>query len=162
MRILASAALALVVAGSISAAENPTANYEKLRHNVGVGLGTMLWSNVGTGLGSQICAATTNGTFGNQTFAVTSGTSNADKWDGIVQNKSLNDYVRDNMDAIARDAAAGQGESLDAVADLIGIPATQRAAFAARLQASFSTVFASGKVSADQVVARLADIAVAV
>ncbi len=156
---------ALALAGStLSAADivQTNANYDKLRQNVGIGLGTLVWSNVGTGLLPQICAATTNGTSGNQTFAVTSGTSGANKWDAIVRNESVNEYIAGNMDALARDIAAGSGETVAALADLLSIPAERRADFIAALKAHHAEIFSSGAVTADQVVQRIADVAVAV
>ncbi|MBA3700716.1 MAG: DUF3015 family protein [Planctomycetes bacterium] len=131
-----------------------------LRANVGVGLGTMLFEAMGytdTVLG-QTLAATTNGSVSNQLFFITTGTGGAKPVD-FVQNKPLRDYVNDNLDAIARDMAAGQGESLAAVAELAGIPVAQRAAFYAACQSRFSEVFASENVTSDVVVAGLAKIA---
>ena len=46
--------------------------------NVGIGLGTEIFKGH-DGLMSQTAAATTNGIFGNQTFAITSGTLGAEK-----------------------------------------------------------------------------------
>ncbi len=133
---------------STAAAADTSANEARIRKNVGIGLGTMLWSNVGDGLLPQICAATTNGSSGNQTFAVTTGTSEADKWDGIVSGKDLGEYIHGNVDAVARDAAAGRGESLDVLAELAAIPEAKRAAFAARLQAEIPAIFASAQADA--------------
>lgn len=131
-----------------------------LRANVGVGLGTMLFEAMGytdTVLG-QTLAATTNGSVTNQLFFITTGTGGAKPVD-FVQNKPLRNYVNENLDAIARDMAAGQGESLAAVAELAGIPVAKRAAFYAACQSRFSEVFASENVTSDDVVAGLAKIA---
>jgi hypothetical protein len=153
--------LLAVAGGSVSAADSE-ANYEKLRHNAGVGLGTMLWSHVGTGLFPQVCAVTTNSVFANQTFAITSGTSGADKWDSIVRNESVNEYIAGNMDALARDIAVGSGESITALADLLNVAAERRTDFAAALKANHAVIFSGAAVTADQVVQRIADVAVAV
>jgi hypothetical protein len=131
-----------------------------LRANVGVGLGTMLFEAMGytdTVLG-QTLAATTNASLSNQLFFITTGTGGAKPVD-FVQNRPLRDYVNDNLDAIARDMAAGQGESLATVAELAGIPSARRAAFYAACQSRFSEVFASENVTSDEVVAGLAKIA---
>lgn len=132
----------------------------KLRSNVGVGLGTMLFEAIGytdTVLG-QTLAATTNGSFSNQLFFISSGTGGANKvqW---VQNKPLRQYVADNLDSLSRDMATGQGESLAAVAELAGIPVEQRTAFYAACQSRFSEVFTSENVTSDDVVAGLAKLA---
>lgn len=131
-----------------------------LRANVGVGLGTMLFEAMGytdTVLG-QTLAATTNGSVSNQLFFITTGTGGAKPVD-FVQNKPLRQYVEENLDAIARDMAAGQGESLATVAELAGVPVAQRAAFYVACQSRFSEVFASENVTSDEVVAGLAKIA---
>ena len=132
----------------------------KLRANVGVGLGTMLFEAMGytdTVLGHTL-AATTNGSLSNNAFFITSGTGGANSVD-FVQNKPLRQYVEENLDSLARDMAVGQGESLAAVAELAGIPVAQRAAFYANCQSRFSEVFASENVTSDEVVAGLAKLA---
>jgi hypothetical protein len=47
--------------------------------NTGCGLGTIVFEGQ-NGLVSQTFAVTTNGTFGNQTFGITSGTSNCEQY----------------------------------------------------------------------------------
>lgn len=84
------------------------------------------YGSAGCGLGSviikpsehftQIFAATTNGLFGNQTFGITSGTSNCDGPARPVQ--AAVRYVVANRAALAVAAARGRGESLDALATL--------------------------------------------
>ena len=131
-----------------------------LRDNVGVGLGTMLFEAMGytdTVLG-QTLAATTNASFFNQLFFISTGTGGAKPVD-FVQNKPLRQYVEENLDSLARDMAAGQGESLAAVAELAGIPVAERASFYAACQSRFSEVFASENVTSDEVVAGLAKLA---
>ena len=124
-------------------------------------------SNVGCGLGDLILGdpdsvvlqsfeATTNGTSGNQTFGVTSGTSNCKKPSKLVSNERLQEFVTQNMDSIASDIASGQGESLDTVAELMGVPAAERAAFGATVQASFTKIYTSGDVTSAQVIDNIA------
>ena len=115
------------------------------------------YGSAGCGLGSlvfqdqpgmvQVLAATTNGTFGSQTFGITSGTSNCPA--GMLKmskDERLNSFVLANMDNLAKDIAMGKGETLDAFADLLKVPADQRAEFNAKLQANFAKVFPSEKV----------------
>lgn len=146
---------ALLAAGALGAAEDAD-----LRSNVGVGLGTMLFEAMGytDSVLGQTCAATTNGSFSNQLFFVTTGTGGAKATSGFVQNRPLKDYLDGNMDAFARDAAAGQGETLATVAELAGIPQAERAAFYAKVQANFAEIFADANVTSDQVCAQLATI----
>ena len=77
------------------------------------------------GLISQTFAATTNGIFGNQTFGITSGTSNCEQYKTFAYNEKLNTFVADNMDNLARDIARGQGEYLNTLAVLMEVPDTR-------------------------------------
>jgi hypothetical protein len=111
----------------------------------GCGLGSLVFQDQ-PGM-VQVLAATTNGTFGSQTFGITTGTSNCPA--GMVnlsKDERLNSFVLANMDNLAKDIAMGKGETLDAFADLLKVPADKRAEFNAKLQANFAKVFPSEKV----------------
>jgi hypothetical protein len=149
--------LALGLTGAGVAAVEEGKYEATIRVNVGVGLGTIIWGNFGDGLISQISAATTNGTFGNQTFAVTSGTLGAKKPEKIAR-QELREYIRGNMDVVARDVAAGRGESLDAVLDIMAVDAARRDEMAGRLQASFGEIYATDTVTHDVVAERMASV----
>lgn len=116
----------------------------------GCGLGSVLFKDEPGG--TQIFAATTNGTFGNQTFGITTGTLNCG--DPIWAHSSVEtqQFVAHNMDALAIDVAAGQGETLDAFAELMQVPAEERAAFAANMQQNFAEVFTSEQVVMAEVI----------
>lgn len=134
--------VSLMVAGSAFAAEG--------YGSAGCGLGSMI-------LGSepgfvQVFAATTNGTSGSQTFGITSGTSNCDKQAKFSSNERLNQFVKENMDNLAKDVAMGYGESLDSLAELMGVSADKRPAVYAKLQANFSNIFGSENVEFADVV----------
>ena len=143
-------AAAFIAAVSLHAADD-------LRQNVGIGVGTMIFEGQ-QGLLSQICAATTNGCFGNQTFAITTGTLGARPWTGIVSNSEVQSFVRENMDQLAREMAAGQGESIDTLAELIAVPAAQRSEFAKTLQSKFDVIYASPTITSTEVVANIAQV----
>ncbi|WP_246047651.1 DUF3015 domain-containing protein [Leptospira ilyithenensis] len=86
----------------------------------GCGLGSMIpaWKNDI----SQVIAATTNGSSSNQTFGITSGTSNCTN-DGIVKaEKAQEVFVHYNQAGLESEMAAGRGERLDAFAQLLGCP----------------------------------------
>jgi Protein of unknown function (DUF3015) len=119
------------------------------QNNVGsCGWGSKLFEGQ-SGIAPQILAATTNGTSGNQTFAITFGTSGCTQ-DGVVSSTwKTAMYIDGNRVALARDAAAGQGESLNVLADLMGVKATDRAAFASAIKSNFATVFANEQVAAN-------------
>ncbi len=123
------------------------------RSNTGCGLGSMLWGNKADGsIMSQSLQATTNGTFGNQTFGITTGTSDCTQPANIVKNERLIHFVRANMDDLAKDIAQGRGESLDTFAELLLVPAEQRPAFNAKLQQNFGRVFTSSTVEMAEVI----------
>ena len=126
--------------------------------NCGCGLGTMIFEDQGDGLVSQTMAATTNGTFGNQTFGITSGTLNCDKFTTLTMKEKLNIFVADNMDNVANDIASGQGESVEAIADLAGINLGSKADFFAMLQDNFDTIYPSTQVTHEEVVSNIVDI----
>ena len=132
-----------------------------------IGLTTAVWANenTGCGLGSliikdqstsvlQAIAATTNGTSGNQTFGITSGTSNCNKPTNFVSNDKLNKFVEENMDELALDISAGKGETLATVAKLMNVE--NNAEFSSKLQANFSNIYTSQDVTSAAVIDSLA------
>lgn len=122
--------------------------------NTGCGLGSMLFADQ-NGLASQTFAVTTNGTFGNGTFGITSGTSNCDKPASFSSSQKLQEFVADNMDNLARDIARGNGEYLNTFAVLAGVPEVSRADFYSRLQANFSSIYTSEKVTHAEVLTNI-------
>ena len=119
--------------------------------NYGCGLGSMAFEG-NDGLISQVSAATTNGTSGNQTFGITSGTSNCTQYETWTSNEKVNVFVADNMDSLAKDIAKGKGEHLDTLASLMNIPQKDRAAFNSKLQKNFSRIYTFGDVTAMEVI----------
>ncbi|HEX5311063.1 DUF3015 family protein [Aquabacterium sp.] len=131
-------AAALMIAAGSAMAQN----------NVGCGWGSALF-NGQKGVAPQVLAATTNGTSGNQTFGITFGTSGCTQ-DGVVSSSwKISMFIDGSRVALARDAAAGQGENLDALASVMGVKADDRAAFAAAIKSNFGTVFANDNVAAN-------------
>ncbi|HSR11213.1 MAG TPA: DUF3015 family protein, partial [Thermodesulfobacteriota bacterium] len=98
-RVLICAVLVLALCGSAWAVDPK---------NTGCGLGSIAWEGQ-NGLMSQTMAATTNGTFGNQTFGITSGTSNCEQYKSFTYNEKVDTFVAENMDNLATDIARGQG-----------------------------------------------------
>ena len=114
--------------------------------NTGCGLGSIVFKGQ-EGLASQTCAATFNGIYGNQTFGITTGTSNCEKATAFSSNEKLNKFVSDNMDNLAMDISKGSGEYLSTLAVLMDTPVEQRAALYHTLQASFSQIYTSTDVT---------------
>ena len=94
----------------------------------------------------HVLAATTNGTSGNQTFGMTSGTLGCEGANGPL--KLAQAFMEDNMDQLALDAAKGQGETLAALAEVIGVEAQDAAAFNRAMQSNFDSMFNADATSA--------------
>lgn len=124
------------------------------QNNTGCGLGTMVFegSNFSNTTVGQILIVTTNGTSGNQTFGITSGTSNCEQPTNIVKNERLQEFVVANMDSIAKDIATAEGESLDTLSELMEISHEQRPLLYAKLQSNFSSIYTSNDVTAADVI----------
>ena len=119
--------------------------------NTGCGLGSIVWEGQ-NGLVSQTFAATTNGTFGNQTFGITSGTIDCKQHTSLTYNEKVNTFVAENMGNLATDIARGHGEYLNTLALLMDVPDARKAAFGTHLQAHFSDIYTSDKVTHSEVV----------
>ena len=108
----------------------------------------------GCGLGSvffgaklPVLAATTNGTSGNQTFGITSGTSNCTDTDS--GKASAKAFIETNREELAKETARGKGESRASLAAIAGCSDTK--AVSGRLQRNFKTIFPSQTATNDQV-----------
>lgn len=129
------------------------------RSNVGCGLGTVLFENkADNSILLQVLQATTNGTSGNQTFGISSGTSDCQQPSAFVQNEKLNHFVRANMDNLAKEIAMGKGETLDTFVEMLGVEPTQGDAFKAKLQANFGKIFTSDKIVMAEVIDNVATV----
>lgn len=122
------------------------------QRNTGCGLGSMVFEGQ-NGLVSQTFAVTTNGTFGNQTFGITSGTSNCEQFKSFTMNDKVNIFVADNMDSLAKDMAKGEGEYLETMAGLMALESSQHLRFFALLQQDFPRIYSSPTVTPAEVLA---------
>ncbi len=149
LSILSALAVLLVSATALAdgnaAAPAPAASGPKYGP-AGCGLGSMIFEpNSGF---TQIFAATTNGTFANQTFGITSGTSNCDSGSG--GSKSAKVFIQTNREALAKDIARGSGETLSSLSQLAGCNSS--AAVGSSLQRNFKAIFPQASMSDEQVV----------
>jgi hypothetical protein len=110
----------------------------------GCGLGSMIITSGGI---VQIFAATTNGTSANQTFGITSGTSNCE--DSGSGGSAARVYVEANRVALAKDMARGSGETIENLTAIAGCADSK--AVGASLQHNFKAIFPSAAVSSEQV-----------
>jgi hypothetical protein len=140
-------ALALCLTGAVSAVAQT--------NNIGsCGWGSRLFKGE-KGIAPQVLAVTTNGTSGNQTFAITSGTSGCTQ-DGVVtSNWKTAAFIDGNMTRLAMDVSRGEGESLEALASLLNVESQDDAAFKNTLQSNFSNIFANADISSEQVAVNL-------
>ncbi len=111
----------------------------------GCGLGSLLFepSNGFT----QVFAATTNGTSGNQTFGISSGTSNCDGA-GYTPGSTAA-FIQSNRSALAKDIVRGNGATISGLADLAGCSDSK--AVGRTLKKNFKSIFPSAGVSDKEV-----------
>lgn len=131
-----------------------TAAFAGVNNQTGCGLGSMIIKDDSTALMLAL-QATTNGTSANQTFGITSGTSNCKKTQ-LVMNERAEDFVAANMDQLAKEAAIGHGESVDTLAELLNVE--DKAAFAASLQKNYNSIYTSESVKMADVLDNIATV----
>lgn len=111
----------------------------------GCGLGSTLFTD-GSSLVHQVLGATTNGTSGNQTFGMTSGTSNCEL---DKSGRASTVFIEANKVALQNDIARGQGEALATLTKMYGC--SNAATVAPVLQKNYQTIFPSQAVSAEEI-----------
>lgn len=111
-----------------------------------------------SGIAPQVLAVTTNGTFGNQTFGISSGTSGCTQDGTVTSTWKTAMFIDGNKHALARDAAAGHGETLDVLAELIGVDAADQANFNRVARENFARIFPGNEVTAVEIQTSLRDV----
>ena len=111
-----------------------------------------------SGIAPQVLAATTNGTSGNQTFGVTSGTSGCTQNGTVRSNWKTAMFIDGNKEKLARDMSVGEGETLDSLAQLIGVREQDKAAFFNVTKENFAKIFGNDNVTTSDVVASLKEV----
>ena len=135
---------ALVAAGMLAVSTSAFAG------NVGPGLGYVR-VNDKEGMGWDLLGAFLNGIWYNQFFAISSGTWGYDKAE--VAMTETNQFISDNMDALANDIAKGEGEYIDTLSTMLNV--SDSVAFKASLQNNFDEIFSSSEVSAQEVASKI-------
>jgi hypothetical protein len=138
------AAIGVVLSGGVALADP----------DAGCGWGTLAFKGQ-TGVASKVLAAFTNGLLFNQTFGMSSGTAGCKRGGTVTADARLNMYASANIDQLASDMASGRGESLDTLAQLIGISDADRPAFFALAKNNFGTLFPSDQVTAGDMLTAL-------
>ncbi len=146
--------LGVVAATVVLLAAGGAMAQSKAPNNIGCGLGSKVWEGQ-TGLVPQVLGATTNGTSGNQTFGITSVTSGCAANGKVQLPDKMAMFIDPNMNRLAQDMSRGSGESLAALADLIGIEEQDRPAFYAATQHNFERIMRADTMTAPEVIVSL-------
>ncbi len=148
-KIAATAALALALV-TLTAA--PASAQRGSYGDAGCGLGSMIFGST-PGI-VQVLAATTNGFLFSQTFGITFGTSNCGS--NVVSQVGARNFIQTNRQALAKDIAKGDGETLANLSSLAGC--SDPAAVGQRLQANYATIFPTAQTSDVEVSDRIVDL----
>jgi len=108
-----------------------------------------------SGIFPQALAGITNGTFGNQTFAISSGTSGCTQDGTVSSNWQTAAFIDGNKEKLARDLSRGSGESLDSLVALLGVEQQDRARFVQVTRDHLANIFPSATASTDEIRAGL-------
>lgn len=128
-----------------------------VREDCGCGLGGMALGEK-TGLVWKLVGTFLNNLCYNQWFAMSSGTLDCGAPQSLAMNEQLNQYVADNMDSLAVDIAQGQGESLDALAEIANVSENKRPVLYGKLQQNFDRIYISSDVTNETVVNEISQI----
>ncbi|KGT48482.1 signal peptide protein [Acinetobacter sp. HR7] len=120
--------------------------------DTGCGIGTQVWAGQ-SGKLPKILAATTNGIFANQLFGITFGTLGC-SGTGTITAKVVT-FTNENAEALARDMAVGEGESLNVLAELLNIKSEDKARFFSVSKNNFSQIYATENETSLDVLASL-------
>ncbi len=122
--------------------------------DIGCGPGTSVWQG-SRGVMPKALGSTTNGSFGFQTFGISFGTLGCHQGGTVTADARLRMFAGANLDRLAREMAAGEGEVLAAFAHLKGVAEPDRSAFYAFSKAHFAEIFSGDDVTENQVIEAL-------
>lgn len=119
----------------------------------GCGLGSKLFET--NSKGSQILAATTNSSTANQTFGITSGTSNCTAEGVVTSQKEQEVYAEVNLLSLSQEMASGGGEYLAGLGTLMGCDRGVRPVFFDVAQERYETILPSEKTTSTEMLQNL-------
>jgi len=119
----------------------------------GCGLGSIVFTD-NSSLVDQVLGATTNGLSGNQTFGMTSGTSNCELDGAGGQAQAV--FIKANRVSLANDIARGNGDTLASLSRMYGC--SNHTAIGSSLQANYEVIFPSERVSAYEIQSKISNI----
>ena len=114
----------------------------------GCGLGSLIFGD-DSGV-VQIFASTTNGTSGNQTFGITSGTSNCDSKGIVLAKKEQEIFLGYNYESLLKEMAIGKGENLNTLAGLMGCSPESYKKFGSFAKKNYSSIVKTGDTASDK------------
>lgn len=106
----------------------------------GCGLGSVIFKeNVWW---KQVLAATTNNSTGTQTLGITTGTSNCNAKGSLTKVQDQKNYIVVNFSTLQKEAAQGNGTTVEGLASVTGCSAHAYSEFATFLQENYNEIFA--------------------
>ncbi len=121
--------------------------------DAGCGLGAIIFGNEQGAV--QILAATTNGTLMNQTFGMTTGTSNCNPAGLVKLEKEREEFAQKNYSTLVKEMAMGEGENLDTLASLYGCSQDSHSDFGSMVQGNFSNIVQSDSTTSQEMLSSL-------
>jgi hypothetical protein len=109
----------------------------------GCGLGSVLFGE-SDNRGAQLLSSTTNGIYSNNTFGMSSGTSNCvpDKSAKTAEvKKNMNMFISANKEALANDIVKQDGETIIALSEIVGCNDTKY--LGTKLQSRYAAIYSN-------------------
>ncbi|MDF1883325.1 DUF3015 family protein [Sulfurimonas sp. SAG-AH-194-C21] len=88
--------------------------------------------------------------------ATTKGSKSSNKGKAALEREQLEQYASVNSDQLAKEIAAGQGETLDTLATMMKVEDT--AAFASKLQSNYSKIYTSSEMKSSEVLSNISSL----
>ncbi len=114
----------------------------------GCGLGSVLFGE-SENRGGQILSSTTNGLYSNNTFGMSSGTSNCtpEKMAKTAElKKNMNIFISANKEALANDIVKQNGETIIALGEIVGCKDTNY--LGVKLQSRYDAIYTKNNANA--------------
>ena len=121
-------------------------------NDVGCGVGSQVWAGQ-SGIIPKLLAGTTNVLFTNQWLGITFGTLGCSQ--GGTVTAQVVTFTNENAEALARDMAVGEGESLNVLAELMQIKPQDKDRFFKVSKANFGEIYSTNNQNTLQVLASL-------
>ncbi len=121
--------------------------------DVGCGIGSQVWAGQSGIIPNSLQKYLTNVLFTNQWLGITFGTLGCSQ--GGTVTAQVVTFTNENAEALARDMAVGEGESLNVLAELLNIKAEDKARFFSVSKQNFSEIYSEENQNTLQVLSTL-------